>query len=125
MCGRPTGPLWPKPNGEVRLGNQLLVIDATNVQFQPTPYSKTASILSEMEELFRQQVRLMACNEQSCVPSDRPANYRSLQLRVQIILEYPNIGSLEWNTDESYSLTVRECENDEKNLYSPSGTGQQ
>jgi hypothetical protein len=114
MCGRPTGPLWPKPNGEVRLGNQLLVIDATNVQFPPTPYSITASILSEMVELFREEVRLMACNEQSCDVSDRPANYRSLQLRVQITLEYPNISNLEWNTDESYTVVVRECENSKK-----------
>jgi hypothetical protein len=124
MCGRPTGPLWPKPNGDVHLGNQLLVIDATNVQFPPTPYSKTASLLSEMVKLFREEVRLMACNEQSCDVSDRPANYRSLQLRVQITLEYPNISNLEWNTDESYTVVVRECENRQKNLYSPSGTGQ-
>lgn len=107
MCGRPTGPLWPKPNGEVQLGHQLLVIDVTNMQFAPTPYSKTASLLSEMEELFRQEVSLMACNEQSCLVCDRPANFRSLHLRVQISLEYPNISNLEWNTDESYSVVVR------------------
>jgi hypothetical protein len=106
MCGRPSGPLWPKPNGEVHLGHLLLVIDATNIQFSPTPYTKTAGILAEMERLFREEVSLMACNELSCLYCDRPANYRSLQLRVQIHLDYPNIANLEWNTDESYSVTV-------------------
>ncbi|XP_059486411.1 chitooligosaccharidolytic beta-N-acetylglucosaminidase-like isoform X2 [Neocloeon triangulifer] len=106
MCGRPLGPLWPRPNGQVRLGHLLLVIDVTTITFLPTPYSKSTALLSQMEGVFREEVSLLACNELSCLVCDRPANYRSLLLKVQINLDYPNIDHLEWNTDESYSLNI-------------------
>jgi len=72
-----------------------------------------------MEGLFREEVSLMACNEPSCVVCDRPANYRSLQLKVQIHLDFPNVRSLEWSTNESYTVVVGILGSSSFFLYSP------
>ncbi|CAB3360961.1 Hypothetical predicted protein [Cloeon dipterum] len=100
LCSQSAGPLWPKPTGQVTLKNSLRLINANAITF----ISIQASLLEQMQNVFRETVNLMACDRPTSCPAQEEPTGDTLE--VKITVEDPTIGHLEWGTDESYSLKM-------------------
>jgi hexosaminidase len=97
-CGQ-WGALWPRPTGGAFVySTELVPLDTTRVNFASVP----DPLLVQMQSLFLKEINLVACGQPRCSPCD--ASVQCQPLIVELSILDLSIQSLEWSTDESYSL---------------------
>ncbi|KAF4531844.1 hypothetical protein B566_EDAN000870 [Ephemera danica] len=105
VCGT-WGALWPKPTGGAFVYNpQLVTLDTSRVTFNS---SESTPLLQKMQELFVTEINLVACGQTVCPPCSEHLQCKPLLVDLNIFDQ--SIQSLEWSTDESYSLEVSNYE---------------
>lgn len=100
FCGE-YGALWPRPTGELSLGNFLLHLNPNSVDVLPKlADSPSSELVRKAAQRFKNNIDALAPN------SDYKPGGRSLMVTVDI--KTPEITDLTLETDESYILKVSE-----------------
>ncbi|RVE49648.1 hypothetical protein evm_005705 [Chilo suppressalis] len=93
------GLLWPKPTGDVDLGNYLSKINLKNIHVKILNNGKSDDLMEAAAQRFKEMVAL-------AIPKTTTAKKTGKSLDVYLINGNPNIKEFSLDMDESYSLNV-------------------
>ncbi|XP_053612207.1 chitooligosaccharidolytic beta-N-acetylglucosaminidase isoform X2 [Plodia interpunctella] len=102
------GLLWPRPTGEVKLGNFLSRVNLQNLKVVNQKRGLTDTITDTAVERFKNQIR------QSIPRGVRPKN-TGKSVDVYLVNNNPNTTAFSLTMDESYSLNVGAASTDKIN----------
>lgn len=99
FCGS-YGSLWPRPTGEISLGNYLIHLNINSLDVIGPRETPISDLVTAASNRFIQQI-------QNLVPEESSASGgRSLVVNLEV--SNTTVNKLTWETDESYTLKVEE-----------------
>lgn len=100
FCGEDIGTLWPKPTGNVRVGNTLAHIDIDGILFKFPDYKNQQVYWEQTHQRFLDQIKAK-------VTKNHVLRKGGKKVVLDIVVDKEPL-TFDYSTDESYRLDVKE-----------------
>ncbi|GAB0100869.1 Beta-hexosaminidase [Sergentomyia squamirostris] len=100
FCGEDIGTLWPKPTGQVKVGNTLAHIDCDNILFKFPDYKRQQVYWEQTHQRFLDQVKAK-------VTKNHVLRVGGKKVVLDLVVNKEELDH-DFSTDETYRLDVKE-----------------